>query len=641
MSAGTPESSWPSWLPEGRRTWAIALVALAAYLNTIPNDFVWDDLHLIVQNERLASFENAFRAFGAPANESGLRHSYYRPLDVLTFTVDRALFGLQPAGYHVENAAIHAGAAACVFRVGLALFGAPGAAFLAGLLFAVHPVNTEAVTFVSMRSYSLSTLLMLASLLLLLASRRRGLAAYFGSLVCCAGALLVHEQALVLPLLAVLADAADLRRNGPPTREAWIRALATRWLPFGGVAAVYLIFRHAAVGPLSVPMASGAVALPLRLFTMARVIWVDLQLLALPINQHMVWEITPSVSFADPKGLAAVLGLTALAAGAYRLRRFAFPMTFGALWLAISLTPYSQVIPLYDWTCERWLYLASAGFCVAAGHGAAWLAAKGGGKEARFVIATGLAVLMALTVKRNGDWRDGIRLYQQTLHYTQDAPVVWGNLGYECRRAGLLPESERAYRRAIALDPRAVSGVERLTAYERAWRSQTDYADLHANLGDVLRGMGRLPDAVAELSKALAITPGHGAALNNLGLTYDDMGKLDEARAAFEEAIRRNPSFPAAHSNLGNHYYRHGDLAHAAAEYEAAIRASPAFADAHNNLGSVYFRMGRIDDAERELTRALALKPDLAQAAQNLQAVRGARLAPRSPSPSLPPPGGG
>jgi len=171
-------------------------------------------------------------------------------------------------------------------------------------------------------------------------------------------------------------------------------------------------------------------------------------------------------------------------------------------------------------------------------------------------------------------------------------------VGITLKELGRLDEAEASYTQAIALKP--------------------DYADAHNNLGITLTELGRLDEAEASYTQAIALKPDYAEAHSNLGITLKELGRLDEAEASLRQAIALKPDFAKAHYNVGITLKELGRLDEAEASYTQAIALKPDYAEAHSNLGITLKELGRLEESEACYRQVLALKPDLAEAHTNL-----------------------
>jgi tetratricopeptide (TPR) repeat protein len=194
-------------------------------------------------------------------------------------------------------------------------------------------------------------------------------------------------------------------------------------------------------------------------------------------------------------------------------------------------------------------------------------------------------------------WMQGKDALSALERATQLLPAdaeVHSNLGNALRALGRLDDAAASYRRALAINP--------------------DYAEAHNNLGNLLRDLGQFDAAVTSCGRALKIKPDFAAAHCNLGAAQRGLGQLEDAVASYRRAIAYKPDFAEAYSNLGNALRNLGQLGDAAASYRSAIAYRPDLAEAHSSLGNILLDLGQLDDAEASFRRGLELKPDSAEA---------------------------
>ena len=158
---------------------------------------------------------------------------------------------------------------------------------------------------------------------------------------------------------------------------------------------------------------------------------------------------------------------------------------------------------------------------------------------------------------------------------------------------------------------------EALASHTQAIALKPDFAQAHYNLGNTLKELGRLDEALASYTKAIALKPDYEKDHYNLGNTLKELERLDEALASHTQAIALNPDYAEAHTNLGITLQELGRLDDALASHTQAIALKPDYAEAHSNLGNTFKELGRFDDALASHAQAIALKPDLAEAHSN------------------------
>ncbi len=524
----------------------VAVLAGGLYLNTLGNEFVFDDLIAIVQNPLIRDLRNLPTIFHTDYWRDPERGLYYRPLPVASFALNYALGELNPFGYHLGNLLLHAGVTLLVYPLALLLhLDLPGAV-IAALIFAVHPLNTEAVAAVVGRTDLLASLFFLLSLLLYL-RRDRLLSPAKGwapplSLTAYLLALLSKENAITLPAILFATDLFHpdttsrrglLRRTCDLLRERGIRL----YLPYVGVAALYLGIRSRVLDGLHLPSPS-FLENPLahtdagtRLLTALVIVakYLGLFIFPLSLSADYSYNAIPLItSVADPRFLTATLALGLLLLLMVAGRTLP-SVPFGVLFFCLTLFPVANLLfPIGTIMAERLLYLPSFGLSLVVGAAFSWglrsLRSKAlfglTPKSLFLLFGLGLFLLCVRTVLRNRDWRDQFTLFQS----------------------------------------------------------------------------------------ALAVSPGSAKVHNNLGVHYGMKGRLAEAQREFEEAIKILPRYPEALFNLGLIYRRRGLLLQAEQAYRAAIQTKPNFPEAHQNLGVLYQLQGRLEEAEVELQEAERLR---------------------------------
>jgi protein O-mannosyl-transferase len=575
----------------------VGVAAVLPYVQTLDVPFTLDDLPCIVHNEALRPLDGPARAAATPAGCVPPT----RAVGEATLGINYRLGGLDPTGYHLVNIAVHVAASLLVLAfVTLALAAprlsdseggthaaAPLVALFGALLFAVHPIQTQAVTYVVQRFASLAALFYLLAATLYLAHRqaRMGLVrwlAYAGALSACVLAMFTKETSFTLPLALVLLEVGLF--DGPARRRAvmllpfvvTLVLIPATLLGFGGLSSSAGHLDEALRG-----MAANATMTRWEYWlSEARVTVSYLRLLVWPSGLNLDHDVPLRRSVLDPEVLgsvalvASLLGLGGLAL--FRWARRPGPSAalvglagLGTLWFFLTLSVEALAVPLPDLLVEHRLYLPSAGFFAAA----ASLALLGRDRLAvarpalaRLVVPVLIAVVLALGAAayfRNALWRDPAALWADV---TVKSPgkarghLELGRIDMEARR---LDEAAREIETACRLDP-------------------TDAAPLNL-LGAVRRRQGRPAEALESYQAALRLRPGWAEVHHNIGLLLAAERRLPEAIDAFQEALRLKPSADS-HNALGVAYAQQGRLDEAAAEFRAALALDPGHAGARRNL---------------------------------------------------------
>ena len=561
--------------PKARRAAAVvvALVAVTAYAATLGYDLVWDDTLLIRQSWRLHQWGELPRLLVSQFWwETGETSRYYRPLVTLTFFLDMKVWGLQSFGFHLTNLLAHVAVILAVLAVARRVTGDELAAGISALAFALQPLHTESVTFVSGRTDVLAALFFLLALLAYDRHRDRP---RWRFTACSLGAyllaLLAKEVAITLPAVLALWDwrvRGDLRDR----RVAWRGA--ARYAPYGGVLVLYVGLRLFALRGVG-NSAAGAWAPPVTrlLTTLQTVAWYAwMTIVPYPGNSYRV--VMPVTVPPDLHWWLAMVGLgVAIGGTAWALGRMPV-IGFGALWFWITLAPSAGVnlLPLPTaLMAERFLYLPTVGYCLILG----WVASRllgpvtlGRATRLRLAPSLGLAVLFlayfVLTLWRNEDWCDEDRLYSRMAESSPAAAVPHINLAFVQLLRGEISLANEHLREAVRLapgNPRAQAGLgltETLLGHLdvglqhglRARELAPDNADVLASLGALYLARGEPARAAPELSESLRVKPNQVHPALNLALALAWLDQPEAAEAQLERALRlvrlMSPDLPLA-----------------------------------------------------------------------------------------------
>lgn len=562
----------------------ILLAAVGAvYANSLDNAFLFDDVETIVELHIPGA--GPFDQLKALLT-SGLA---YRPVRSASYAMDYAISGLNPWGYHVTNTILHALSAVCVYLIAQTLFTSPLAALLAALLFAVHPIQTESVTYLSGRRDVLSGLFVLAGVSTFLHYRRSGRTRDLAlTILLCPLAFFTKESGIVLPLLCLGYDVVSrIRPSGSDGRTAGARVVRMagfdairegRWfyLPAAALTAaltVYVLFFVRGTSQLAYHGGS----LAMTALTMARVFlrYLTLLLFPLTLNADYSYNAFPvTTSWIDPWAWSAAAIWGGLAIGWWRLllRR---PLTaFGGLWFMMALLPVSQIVPHHDLMAEHFLYVPTAGFALlVAGLLEPALNRPRPSAAVAAACILALIVLSVRTVVRNADWKDELTLWRKTVQTAPESAKARNNLGAAYLRQGQRTLAEEQFAAAVAIRP--------------------DLALAHANLGKLFLDRGELTRAEEALTRALALQSRETIPRLWLGAVYLQQGKATEAEAEFRQALSHPRSAPYAHNNLGILLARRDQPAEAEAAFQEALRLMPGLREAKDNLRRLAARRER------------------------------------------------
>ncbi len=507
---------------------SVTLLGGAVYLNALHNPFVYDDYRTIVDNGSIRALSDV---------RSIVLHEVTRPIVNFSFAIDRAVWGSTPFGFHLTSVLLHLLNVALLFLVARhlaedrpaadspAVTAAPGiVAFMAAGLFAVHPMMTEAVGYISGRSEVLcGTFLFLAFLCGRRWMRGGGPGWWILTVILWAAALLTKELAPMFPILLfaydrLVLDDGELEKR----RRVWrLHGPLVGLAIAAGVArlAVFALVEHS--GDITVRW--------LSMLDQAIVAWRYAALLVNPRGQAIYHAVQPVLDIRDLRGLAAAAAIVIVVAAAWRSRRIDRLARFGVIWFFLLLAPSAllNVLGHGDEMAEHRVYLASPGLFLVAGSAVgqlmAWLsnASRLNYALAHAVIVVGLLSLGARTVIRNVIWGDAVELWREASMLAPDNPLPHTVLAEELDRSGRLAEALVEYTTALRLDP-----SEPLA---------------YLKLGVCQAMLGRFDEATATFDRLRARQPQSRLVSTGLGAVAMLAGQPDRARAQFLETLKRDP----------------------------------------------------------------------------------------------------
>lgn len=502
------------------RDWLLAGVAVVlaglVYVNALHNPFVYDDRRLVVENRSLRSPLD-LRAI--------VLHEVTRPVVNLSYAIDRTIWGAAPFGFHVTNVLLHMLNVALLFDFTRRATGRRLAAFLAAALFAVHPMMTQAVGYVSGRAELLCTMFFL---LALDTARRWMLGGAAGWLFATFGlwilALASKETAAVFVVIALAYDRLVL----PGTVAERSRRMRMMHVPFIGLAVLAVAVRLAVFtaiehrGQVQVDWSF----LPLELDVARRY----LTMLVRPGGQQTIFHELTLVGWFDARVLLSAGVVGVLGAVAWWMRRRDGAVTLGILWFLSTLAPSAALVILGrgEPMAEQRIYLASAGLFLAFGAVVArleawrqWNARRYARVLFRAIVVAILALLSMHTLLRNAVWGDPVLLFSEA---TDQAPESWHAqllLGEALHDAGRHDEA--------------------IGAFTTALHARTDEPAIYAKLGVCLLEVGQLKGAVAAFQKVRELDPRSPDGLNGLGALALVESQPDRARSFYEETLLYDP----------------------------------------------------------------------------------------------------
>jgi protein O-mannosyl-transferase len=543
----------------------LALLAMLVYANALQTGFTFDDEPDIRQNHAVTGGVDWVEIFATPLPPGDL----YRPFTVLTFAINERWAPGNTVAYHAVNVLLHGVVTVLVFLLALRLFDGVRPAALATVLFAVHPIHTEAVTSLVGRAELLAALFGLLALLsappLEMGERGVRLRRQAASLVCFVLALLSKESALViLPLIPLFRIAC---RREPWRGGAWKEVRSLDWVPYALCAGAVLALRALVVGGLQVntvtPLDNPLAFVPasIRVRSAVGVLWDYFTLLNFPLvlgADYSFAQVPIVASWADPRWLGG-LGLL-LGAAVVLVRDRCAGTTFAVALAAGALSLTSNILfPIGTVKGERLLYLPSVGWVLIAAYALDHLLRHERYRRlAAGICLTVIACFAGRTWARNWDWTDNPTLYRSLV------------------------------------------------------RSAPNSAKSRYNLGVAFQQENADAAAIEQFRRALDIYPwggGAGSALG-IGIIYEKWGRTDEAIEWYQKALDIEPDFGKAHTNLCRTFLGLEQFKRAVGACRRGLRYEPADANILKGLGESLIGLGEVEKGMAVLRRSLALNQD-------------------------------
>lgn len=606
---------------------AVIITAGVVHLNAFGNAFVFDDLNIIRDNPRIRDLGHLPRLFTEGYWGIWGNQGLYRPLAVVTYALNYAAGGLATAGYTAVNIALHMLVSGLVVLAAANLGASAAVAGGAGLLFAVHPIHTEAVTGFVGRAETLAAAFFLLAFLLdrRIAVTPRPRLARAGPALAYLCALLSKENAVTWLAAVAAADGLLPVRSGPAAPVSFRTRLRRDYPLYVAVTAVYLAARIAVVGvsappasPLNNPLIPrqpptalghvyGATFLESRMTAVA-VLAEYGRLLVWPARLSCDYSLAalPVVHSAADRRFAAGLALVAAwAAGILVLKRRVPLAAYGLLFLGLTFSLSTNLPVRIGTICaERLLYLSSAGFVLAVASGGEALSRRrGAARTLCAVFAVVLVLAAARTWVRNRDWRDEHALWSSAVEAVPQSAKAQAEYGRV-----LLEASEAAAQRgdssaALATRRQATTHLEQALAIypesRHALNSLTKVALLDRDPAA----------AIALAERSATIDPGDALAMSNWGLALMARGEA-EIRAAKNEVAAAG----ALDGSLAPTALR--TFNEAIAKLDRALEIEPGHVIARYNRAVIYrYRLGRPDLALADFREVLARAPDHPNAA--------------------------
>jgi protein O-mannosyl-transferase len=560
------------------KAWHIALIAAVAfivYCNALNGGLIWDDETQIVKNQTIRSFGNIPTAFTSGfwsfySNNPHLPVNFYRPLQTIAYIVAYALGGVSPVPYHALSIFFHILASVMIFLICLELEFAIRPAIIGGLLFAVHPIHTEAVAWIAAMPDVICGAFYASSLWAALRwanTKSRFWIVISANLFICA--LLAKEMAITLPIVALLLL---LFRKRLPWKLSAVTSIA---IPYGIAGAIYLLLRVLSLGFVMQSHLGVSASLlswiTLTIDCAAR--YVRYAIFPYPL---VAYHLIP-ISLADRIGssVVSILILMAIVLLVVRVRRNAPDLAVWTIAFFIMLIPvlFLKAISTSAFFAERYLYIPSIALVVLV----ATLAGRLSWRYLQPALYAIVAIFAGLVIARNTDWASNEKLYLATLHHEPGVVMFRNNLADMYLKRG-----DEALARSY------VESALRYWGDKRYVQLPFEGYASYVGLGVLSIREGKYAEAKGYLDQALEIYPQGDWAQLYIGAIYmQGENNLPEAIRRFELAMKLDPMNEVAKDYMGVALFNQGRVAEAGRFFSEALRINPGYSDAHAHLDMV------------------------------------------------------
>ena len=631
------------------------LIACLPYSNTLLNGFVYDDNLLILDNPAVQNFHHLRQItteMWAFVGAAGVYAKYFRPVMNLSYIILHEIYGNVALGFHIANLAL-AGCVAClIYGVTLRWTSSRRLAWVAGVIFALHPIHSETVAWIADITDLEVAVYLLAAFWIFITlpetdnppwGRCFLMAAAFGV------AILSKETAAPFLIVAVIFEhgfRADREKTLLSTK-------VQRYAPFWVVFAAYLSIRWGQFGGMRAsvspgpPLTSGVVLTGFALLGkyISKLFW--------PVHLLAYYVFPPRTKFFDPTVLAGVLALVSIVGLIVILRRRQPVISFGLVWFLFFLAPaLNSRWVISAGFAERYLFVPSIGF--------AWVMAVIGTELWRrsvspqslangarllpcaplmLIAATLGACSVARIWTRNRDWRDDQTLYETTLKDEPHAVLIRVNLGAVYANQGKLRQAKTEWLRAAQESPQfgfAWTNLAMIAIHENDLASAESYLQhafesrpvtsaYYEKYAMLREKQGRMAEAEDDLHQAIELSPLDSFTRLDLARIYLAQGQRSEAAEQVRWASE-GATTPEAWCDAGDLYLQLGKLDVAEQAYRSALELNSFHPCAHGGLGQIYEQHGERDKAREEYKAVLVMDPLNPLVIEGLRRLGGARV---------------
>lgn len=618
------------WHEHYRASFAlIFLLGILAYWKSFFADFQFDDYVAIVDNPFIKHLDLS------------LLWSSYKVRFVTNFTYALNYFigGLNVFSWHLANNLIHIAVSFLIYCFIQITFQTPRlkgqfdtdsqrlVALFSALIFLLHPIQTQAVTYIVQRATSIAAFFYIGALLFYARARlsdRTG--DYAWVILFSFVGMLTKPVVITLPIVVILYDIVFFGVNK--------KFDISRIILYGILIIPLFIIPFILFGAKGLVNAAfiGVTDIPQKnyLLTQFNVIMTYVRLLFVPLNQNIDYDYKVATTLFEFPTLLSFTAILAIIGVALRLLKKERLLAFGIFWFLITLGPQSSIFSLLDVIYEHRVYLPCLGFAVFI---SAFLFKMIHSRRIYILVMSLIVgVFSVLTYQRNQLWSNAEKFMEDTVSRSPNKARPHNNLGFFYYRQGKFQKAECEYKKTLELDPGYYIAaynlgmvyyeenklMEARDVFLHLIRHYPAYCDPHVGLALTFAKVGRESIAFKLLQYSLTLNSKNASAYVALGNVYQNQNNLAKAKDMFQKALWNNPDSAVGYYNLGNVYFREGNFYEALVSYQKAVKLKSDFAGAYNNMGSIYFYFGDQQKAIKQYMQAINVDPLMAEAYFNL-----------------------
>ncbi|MBE2290550.1 MAG: phospholipid carrier-dependent glycosyltransferase [Chitinophagaceae bacterium] len=579
----------------------IALLTFVIYKGSLDNQFTnWDDLGYVLTNPWIKN--STIDGFKKLFSMEALVMGNYHPLTIVTYWYEYSKHGLEPYYYHLHSTIFHILCTFTVFAFARVLTRNITVAAITALLFAVHPMRVESVTWIAGRKDLLYGMFYMLAMVTHIWYVRNQVGKkwlwYVATIVLFATSLMCKSVGVTLPVVLLLVDFYERRKPGVNLiiEKLPLFVLSVTF----GLISIYAQKDVGALGTLDVSFKFYE-RIALGCYALTTYIWKAV----LPVGLTNFYPYPLKVNDALPAAFYVYPLL--VAAGLFLLVKYGRNNRLVVLcvsFFVINLLLLLQFMPVGGAIMsDRYTYIPYVGIFLLVGSLAAWLIEE---KKQSPAVVLGALVAVSLvygymTNERNKDWYDSISLWNSAIEKNPESPIGYFYLGQDYYTR---------FETALTQQDRQRNGDSAFYYFTKSVERKPDYTSPIICIGEYQRSVGLIDDAKSTYLRALSIDDKLESAYLGLGVVYSIRQKFDSAGVAFRKALSLKKYFPEGHSNYANYLDIIGKTDSSLIEYQYAINQNPDAYIPYMNRGRIYLKIGKPAEALKDYDRANYLKPE-------------------------------